>query len=59
MMISQCLNKSILHYRTNLYLLVLTHRYVADRREALQKIMRNAKTVTFKDIRSTTKQFEE
>ncbi|KAL3985164.1 putative integral membrane protein [Acanthocheilonema viteae] len=30
---------------TNLYLLVLTHRYVADRREALQKILRSAKTM--------------
>ncbi|CAG9534201.1 unnamed protein product [Cercopithifilaria johnstoni] len=41
---------------TNLYLLVLTHRYVADRREALQKILRNTKTVTFKDIKSSIKQ---
>uniref|UniRef100_A0A1I8EEU5 Uncharacterized protein n=2 Tax=Wuchereria bancrofti TaxID=6293 RepID=A0A1I8EEU5_WUCBA len=44
---------------TNLYLLVLTHQYVSDRREALQKILRSAKTVTFKDIRSPIKQYEE
>ncbi|VDK70003.1 unnamed protein product [Onchocerca ochengi] len=44
---------------TNLYLIVLTHRYVDDRREALQKILRNTKTVTFKEIRSSIKQYEE
>uniref|UniRef100_A0A915C7S1 PGG domain-containing protein n=1 Tax=Parascaris univalens TaxID=6257 RepID=A0A915C7S1_PARUN len=37
---------------TNLYLLVLTHRYVADRREIIQRILANTKTVTFKETRS-------
>uniref|UniRef100_A0A0M3HZW9 MARVEL domain-containing protein n=1 Tax=Ascaris lumbricoides TaxID=6252 RepID=A0A0M3HZW9_ASCLU len=37
---------------TNLYLLVLTHRYVADRREIIQRILANTKTVTFKETHS-------
>lgn len=44
---------------TNLYLIVLTHRYVFDRREALQKILSYTKTVTFKENQSTTKQMEQ
>ncbi|KAM3717693.1 ABC transporter G family member [Dirofilaria immitis] len=44
---------------TNLYLIVLTHRYVADRREALQKILKNAKTVKFKEAHLSIKLYDE
>uniref|UniRef100_A0A915Q042 Uncharacterized protein n=1 Tax=Setaria digitata TaxID=48799 RepID=A0A915Q042_9BILA len=44
---------------TNLYLIVLTHRYVVDRREVLQKILRSTKTVTFKEIQASSKQEDE
>ncbi|KHN80723.1 hypothetical protein Tcan_02738, partial [Toxocara canis] len=36
---------------TNLYLLALTHRYVADRREIIRSILASTKTVKFKETR--------